>query len=44
MKKLMIMMLACSICLASVAQTRQDTTKKKTEKTNPAKKKQRMAV
>jgi len=41
MKKFMIMMLACTISLASFAQTRQDTTGKKTEKAKTTKSKQR---
>jgi hypothetical protein len=38
MKKLIMMLMILGFGFASTAQTRQDTTKKKTEKTRPAKK------
>jgi len=43
MKKLKIMILACSICLASVAQIRQDAAKKR-QQNKSCKEKQRMVI
>jgi len=37
MKKLIMFMLSLSLALPTIAQTRQDTTRKKTEKSKPAK-------